>query len=35
MLRAWERTEKWVLLGKPKGRKPLGRQRYRWEMGLE
>jgi hypothetical protein len=35
MWHAWERREKYrVLVGKPEGRKPLGRPRCRWEDGI-
>jgi hypothetical protein len=29
-----ERKLYWVLVGKPKGKKPLGRPRHRWEDGI-
>jgi hypothetical protein len=31
---AWERGEKWVFVGKPKRKRPLGRLRHRWEDGI-
>jgi hypothetical protein len=35
MWHAWERREKYrVLVGKPEGRKALGRPRCRWEDGI-
>jgi hypothetical protein len=35
MWHAWERREKWwVLVGNPKGKRPLGRPRRRWEDGI-
>jgi hypothetical protein len=35
MWHARERREKYkVLVGKPKGKRPLGRQRHRWEDGI-
>jgi hypothetical protein len=33
MWHAWERREK-VLVGKPEGKRPLGRPRRRWEDGI-
>jgi hypothetical protein len=30
---AWERTEK-AFVGKPEGKRPLGRPRLRWEDGI-
>jgi hypothetical protein len=29
-----ERNEYWVLMGKPEGKRPLGRPRRRWEDGI-
>jgi hypothetical protein len=36
MWHAWERREKMykVLMGQPKGKRPLGRPRRRWEDGI-
>jgi hypothetical protein len=35
MRHAWERREKYnVLVGKPEGKRPLGRPRRRWEDGI-
>jgi hypothetical protein len=35
MWHAWERREKYkVLVGKPEGRRPLGRPKGRWEDGV-
>jgi hypothetical protein len=34
MWHAWERRVYKVLVGKPKGRRPLGRPRCRWEDGI-
>jgi hypothetical protein len=35
MWHAWERREKCkVLVGKPEGKRPLGRPRHRWEDGI-
>jgi hypothetical protein len=35
MWHAWERREKYnVLMGKPEGKRPLGRPRRRWEDGI-
>jgi hypothetical protein len=36
MWHAWERREKYtkVLVGKPEGKRPLGRPRRRWEEGI-
>jgi hypothetical protein len=34
MWHAWERKVYKVLMGKPKGRRPLGRPRRRWEDGI-
>jgi hypothetical protein len=31
---AWERKVYKVLVGKPEGRRPLGRPRRRWEDGI-
>jgi hypothetical protein len=33
MWHAWERREKF-LVGKPEGKRPLGRPRRRWEDGI-
>jgi hypothetical protein len=35
-MHAWERREKCtkVLVGKPEGKRPLGRPRHRWENGI-
>jgi hypothetical protein len=34
MWHAWERKVYKVLVGKPEGRRPLGRPRRRWEDGI-
>jgi hypothetical protein len=34
MWHAWERRVYKVLVGKPKGKRPLGRPRRRWEDGI-
>jgi hypothetical protein len=34
MWHAWERKMYKVLVGKPEGRRPLGRPRRRWEDGI-
>jgi hypothetical protein len=34
MWHAWERNVSRVLMGKPEGKKPLGRPRRRWEDGI-
>jgi hypothetical protein len=35
MWHVWERREKYkVLVGKPEGKRPLGRPRRRWEDGI-
>jgi hypothetical protein len=35
MWHAWERREVYkVLVGKPEGKRPLGRPRHRWEDGI-
>jgi hypothetical protein len=34
MWHAWERGEYKVLVEKPEGKRPLGRQRRRWEDGF-
>jgi hypothetical protein len=34
MWHAWERNVYRVLIGKPKGKRPLGRPRRRWEDGI-
>jgi hypothetical protein len=34
MWHAWERNVYKVLMGKPEGKKPLGRPRRRWENGI-
>jgi hypothetical protein len=34
MWHAWERNVYRVLMGKPEGKKPLGRPRRRWEVGI-
>jgi hypothetical protein len=36
MWQAWERREKCTrfLVGKPEGKRPLGRPRHRWEDGI-
>jgi hypothetical protein len=34
MWHAWERNVYTVLMGKPEGKRPLGRPRHRWEDGL-
>jgi hypothetical protein len=31
---AWERNVYRVLMGKPEGKRPLGRPRHRWEDGI-
>jgi hypothetical protein len=37
MWRVWERGEAriWVLVGKPEGKRPLGRPRCRWENNIK
>jgi hypothetical protein len=34
MWHAWERNMHRVLMGKPEGKKPLGRPRHRWKDGI-
>jgi hypothetical protein len=34
MWHAWERNVYKVLMGKPEGKRPLGRPRHRWEDGI-
>jgi hypothetical protein len=34
MWHAWERRVYKVMMGKPKGKKPLERPRHRWEDGI-
>jgi hypothetical protein len=34
MWHAWERNVYRVLMGKPEGKRPLGRPRHRWEDGV-
>jgi hypothetical protein len=34
MWHAWERNVCRVLMGKPEGKRPLGRPRRRWEDGI-
>jgi hypothetical protein len=34
MWHAWERNVYKVLMGKPEGKRPLGRPRRRWENGI-
>jgi hypothetical protein len=34
MWHAWERNVCRVLMGKPEGKRPLGRPRHRWEDGI-
>jgi hypothetical protein len=34
MWHAWERNVYRVLMGKPEGKRPLGRPRRRWEDGI-
>jgi hypothetical protein len=34
MWHAWERNAYKVLMGKPEGKRPLGRPRRRWENGM-
>jgi hypothetical protein len=34
MWHAWERNAYKVLMGKPEGKRPLGRPRRRWEDGI-
>jgi hypothetical protein len=34
MWHAWERKVYEVLMGKPEGKRPLGRPRRRWENGI-
>jgi hypothetical protein len=34
MWHAWERNVYKVLMGKPEGKRPLGRPRRRWEDGI-
>jgi hypothetical protein len=34
MWHAWERNVYRVLMGKPEGKRPLGRPRHRWEDGI-
>jgi hypothetical protein len=34
MWHAWERNVYRVLMEKPEGKRPLGRQRHRWEDGI-
>jgi hypothetical protein len=34
MWHAWERRVYGVLVGKPEGKRPLGRMRRRWENGI-
>jgi hypothetical protein len=34
MWHAWERNVYKVLVGKPEGKRPLGRPRHRWEDGI-
>jgi hypothetical protein len=34
MWHAWERRVSRVLMGKPEGKRPLGRPRRRWEDGI-
>jgi hypothetical protein len=34
MWHAWERNVYKVLMGKPEGKRPLGRSRRRWEDGI-
>jgi hypothetical protein len=34
MWHAWERNVYKVLMGKPEGKRPLGRLRHRWEDGM-
>jgi hypothetical protein len=34
MWHAWERNVYRVLMGKPEGKRPLGRPRLRWEDGI-
>jgi hypothetical protein len=34
MWHAWERNVYRVLMGKPEGKRPLGRQRRRWKDGI-
>jgi hypothetical protein len=34
MWHAWERNVYKVLMGKPEGKRPLGRPRQRWEDGI-
>jgi hypothetical protein len=34
MWHAWERNVYNVLMGKPEGKRPLGRPRRRWEYGI-
>jgi hypothetical protein len=34
MWHTWERNVYKVLMGKPEGKRPLGRPRYRWEDGV-
>jgi hypothetical protein len=34
MWHTWERNVYKVLMGKPEGKRPLGRPRHRWEDGI-
>jgi hypothetical protein len=34
MWHAWDRKVQTVFVGKPEGKRPLGRQRRRWEDGI-
>jgi hypothetical protein len=34
MWRGWERNAYKVLVGKPEGKRHLGRPRHRWEVGI-
>jgi hypothetical protein len=34
MWHAWERNVYRVLVGKPEGKRPLGRSRHKWEDGI-
>jgi hypothetical protein len=35
MRHAWKRNVYMVLMGKPEGKRPLGRPRRRWEDGIK
>jgi hypothetical protein len=35
MWHAWERNVYRILMGKPEGKRPFGRQRRRWEDGIK